>query len=174
MFYFVEMAKGDALGEFEQIVLLAILRLREEAYGMTVRREIEERTGRECAIGAVYATLDRLETKTLVRSHESAPTEDRGGRPRKVYQVTSAGENALNATRKALASMMDGLKLKAVLNDAASRPGDHAVGAGPARVPRLRRGRPGGGVRAPGKFAWLVLEAGDPVSAWIPRATRSQ
>jgi PadR family transcriptional regulator PadR len=108
------MAKGDSLGEFEQIVLLAILRLREEAYGMTVRREIEERTGRECAIGAVYATLDRLENKTLVRSYESAPTEERGGRPRKVYQVTSAGENALNATRKALASMMDGLKLKAV------------------------------------------------------------
>ncbi len=53
MLYFVEMAKGDALGEFEQIVLLAILRLREEAYGMTVRREIEARTGRESAIGAV-------------------------------------------------------------------------------------------------------------------------
>lgn len=108
------MPKGNSLGEFEQIVMLAILRLREEAYGMTVRREIEERTGRECAIGAVYATLDRLEVKGLVKSHDSAPVEDRGGRPRKIYQVTAAGGNALNASKKALDSMMDGLKLKAV------------------------------------------------------------
>ena len=108
------MPKGDALGEFEQIVMLAILRLRDDAYGMTVRREIESRTGRECAIGAIYATLDRLETKRLVRSRDSAPTEDRGGRPRKCYQVTTAGERALDATRKALASMMDGLELRRV------------------------------------------------------------
>lgn len=108
------MPKGDSLGEFEQIVMLAILRLREEAYGMTVRREIEERTGRECAIGAVYATLDRLESKRLVRSREVAAGEDRGGRPRRIYQVTTAGEKALDQTRKALASMMEGLKFNPV------------------------------------------------------------
>ncbi len=106
------MAKGDALGEFEQIVMLGILRLRAEAYGMTIRREIEARTGRECAIGAVYATLDRLEQKRLVRSHDSAPSEDRGGRPRKCYQVTGSGERALQATQKALANMMDGLEFR--------------------------------------------------------------
>ena len=111
------MPKGDSLGEFEQLVILAILRLRlgqEDAYGMTVRREIEDRTGRECAIGAIYATLDRLEQKRLVRSKETAPTEERGGRPRRVYQVTTAGEKGLEETRKAVASMMEGLKLRAV------------------------------------------------------------
>ena len=107
------MPKGDTLGEFEQIVLLAILRLHDDAYGMTVRREIEERTARECSIGAVYATLDRLESKRLVRSHE-AVGEDRGGRLRKVYRITAAGERALQATRKALASMMDGLELSSI------------------------------------------------------------
>src|SRR5689334_19640219 len=100
------MAKGDSLGEFEQLVLLAILRLRADAYGMTVRREIEERTGRECAIGAIYATLDRLEQKRLVRSRETAPADDRGGRPRRIYQITTLGEKALEETQKALASMM--------------------------------------------------------------------
>jgi len=104
------MAKGDSLGEFEQIVMLAILRLRQEAYGMTVRREIAERTARECSIGAVYATLDRLEQKLLVKSHEAEATEDRGGRPRKIYQLTALGQHALKQTQKALASMMDGLR----------------------------------------------------------------
>jgi PadR family transcriptional regulator PadR len=110
MLYFVEMPKGDTLGEFEQLVMLAILRLREEAYGMTVRREIEARTSRECSIGAVYATLDRLELKGLVKSRETAATEDRGGRPRKIYQVTASGQQALQQTQKALASMLDGLR----------------------------------------------------------------
>src|SRR6266851_4539058 len=68
--YFVEMAKGDFLGEFEQIILLAVLRLADDAYGMEVRREIEARAGRDASIGAVYATLDRLEAKGLVRSRE--------------------------------------------------------------------------------------------------------
>jgi len=110
MFYFVEMAKGDSLGEFEQLVMLAILRLRDEAYGMTVRREIEDRTSRECSIGAVYATLDRLEVKRLVKSHETPASEDRGGRPRKIYQLTAAGQQSLQQTQKALSRMMDGLR----------------------------------------------------------------
>jgi PadR family transcriptional regulator PadR len=108
------MPKGDSLGEFEQLVMLAVLRLRQEAYGMTVRREIEKRTGRESAIGAVYATLDRLEHKGFVRSRETMASEDRGGRPRRIYQVTGAGEKSLQETGKALASMMEGLKLRAV------------------------------------------------------------
>lgn len=105
------MPKGEALGEFEQLVMLAILRLEKQAYGMTVRREIETRTGRESTIGAVYATLDRLENKGWVRSHESDPGAERGGRPRRIYQVTAAGDKALERTRKALASMAEGLKL---------------------------------------------------------------
>lgn len=112
LLYFVEMAKGDALGEFEQIVMLAILRLREEAYGMTVRREIEARTGRESAIGAVYATLDRLETKGLVRSRETEASAERGGRPRRIYELTAAGSKSLERTQRALASMMEGLKFR--------------------------------------------------------------
>ncbi len=104
------MSKGDTLGEFEQIVILAILRLGDEAYGMTVRREIEARTSRDCSIGAIYATLERLEKKRLVRSRETSPTEERGGRARRTYQVTASGQQALEETQKALASMMDGLR----------------------------------------------------------------
>ena len=72
------MAKGEFLGEFEQLVMLAVLRLKEEAYGMEVRREIEARARRGASIGAVYATLDRLETKVLVRSRELDPESDKG------------------------------------------------------------------------------------------------
>ena len=110
MFYFVEMAKGDTLGEFEQIVILAVLRLGDAAYGMTVRREIEQRTRRDCSIGAVYATLDRLEKKNLVRSRETEATEERGGRPRKMYQVTDGGARALELSQRALAQMMEGMR----------------------------------------------------------------
>ena len=104
------MAKGDFLGEFEQIILLAVLRLAGDAYGMEVRREIETRTGRDASIGAVYATLDRLEAKGLVRSHE----ETRGERPRKLYQVTAVGTRSLAATHRAVSSMWEGLRVPGV------------------------------------------------------------
>ena len=76
------MAKGEFLGEFEQLVLLALLRLGEEAYGMAVRREIETRASRDVSIGAVYATLDRLEEKGAgqVAGWVSHPTPAAGGR----------------------------------------------------------------------------------------------
>jgi PadR family transcriptional regulator PadR len=108
--YFVEMAKGDFLGEFEQIILLAVLRLADDAYGMEVRREIETRTGRDASIGAVYATLDRLESKGLVRSREQV----RNDRPRKLYKVTPEGSRALAATHKAVSSMWEGVKVPGV------------------------------------------------------------
>jgi PadR family transcriptional regulator PadR len=104
------MAKGDFLGEFEQIILLAVLRLVDDAYGMEVRREIETRAGRDTSIGAVYATLDRLEAKGLVRSRE----QTRNDRPRKLYLVTPEGSRALAATHKAVASMWEGLKVPGV------------------------------------------------------------
>ena len=104
------MAKGDFLGEFEQIILLAVLRLAEQAYGMEVRREIEDRTGRESSIGAVYATLDRLESKGLIRSREQTES----GRPRKLYRVTAEGSRALAATHKAAAAMWEGVRVPGV------------------------------------------------------------
>lgn len=73
------------LGEFEQMVLLALLRLRENAYGSAVRVEIEKRTGREISIGALYTTLERLEKQGLVRSRIGEPTAERGGRRKKYF-----------------------------------------------------------------------------------------
>ena len=105
------MAKGDYLGEFEQIVMLAVLRLEEDAYGMEVRREIEGRTGRDASIGAVYATLDRLETKGLVRCREIVPHGDKA-RPRRLYKVTADGARSLDQAISALARMREGLRLR--------------------------------------------------------------
>ena len=103
------MSKGDYLGEFEQLVLLALMRLGEGAYGMAVRREIEERTGRAVAIGAVYATLDRLEAKGLVTSADGQAAAERGGRARRFFTVSGEGLRALRRSQEALARMWDGL-----------------------------------------------------------------
>jgi PadR family transcriptional regulator PadR len=102
-------AKGDALGEFEHLVLLAVLRLCEDAYGMRVRREIAERTSRDVSIGAVYATLDRLAAKGLLTPSLSDPTPERGGRAKKSFRLTPAGVDAINRSRQELAGMLDGL-----------------------------------------------------------------
>jgi len=112
--YYVEtVAKGDLLGEFEHLVLLAVLRLRDAAYGMSVRREIADRTGRDVSIGAVYATLDRLATKGLVTSVLSDPTPERGGRAKRSFRLTGAGINAVNRTRQDLSNMLEGLEFPA-------------------------------------------------------------
>ncbi len=89
------MPKGDHLGEFEQYVLAALLRLRGNAYGMTVRREIAERTRRDVAIGAVYATLDRLEKKGFVSSRVGEATPERGGRAKRYFEIEASGKEAL-------------------------------------------------------------------------------
>ena len=104
------MGKGDFLGEFEQIVLLAVARLGEEGYGVSLRREIARRTGRDVAVGAVYATLARLEEKGMVASRESDPTPERGGRARRQFRVLPAGARALEAARGMLESMWDGVE----------------------------------------------------------------
>jgi PadR family transcriptional regulator, regulatory protein PadR len=112
--YYVEaVAKGEFLGEFEHVVLLAVLRLADAAYGMSVRREIAERTGRDVSIGAVYATLDRLATKGLVTSALSDPTPERGGRAKRSFRLTSAGIDAVNRTRQELENMLEGLEFPA-------------------------------------------------------------
>jgi PadR family transcriptional regulator PadR len=103
------MAKGESLGEFEHLILLAVLRLRDDAYGMRVRREIAERTGRDVSIGAVYATLERLEAKGLAEASVSDPTPERGGRGKRSFRVTGAGMEAVNRTRQDMASMSEGL-----------------------------------------------------------------
>jgi DNA-binding PadR family transcriptional regulator len=107
----VEMSAPVYLGEFEHIVLLAVLRLDDAAYGVTVRREIEARTGRDVSIGAIYATLDRLEAKGLVRSRLGEPTAERGGRAKRLFRVTARGIQAVNDAQRALQRMVDGLDL---------------------------------------------------------------
>lgn len=102
------MAKGDFLGEFEMYVLLALAHLGPEAYGITIRQEIGRRTGRETAIGAVYATLSRLEQKGLVRHQLSEPLPVQGGRGRKHFVLTGAGDRALSHSTRMLSSMMRG------------------------------------------------------------------
>src|SRR5947209_13709801 len=101
----------DSLGEFEHIIVLALLRLADRAYGVTVRQEIEFRTKREVSIGAVYATLDRLEMKGYVKSHRGDPTPERGGRSKRFFRVTTKGLGALNRPQHALQSMTAGLEV---------------------------------------------------------------
>ena len=105
------MSGRDYLGEFEHIVVLALLRLEDRAYGVTVRQEIEFRTQREVSIGAVYATLDRLETKGYVKSHHGDPTPERGGRSKRFFRVTAKGVAAVNRTQRVLQSMAERLDL---------------------------------------------------------------
>ena len=102
------MAKGDFLGEFEIYVMLALAHLAPEAYGVTIRQEITRRTGRDIAIGAVYATLSRLEEKGLVRYTLSGPLPVQGGRTRKHFTLTPAGERALAHATGMLARMLRG------------------------------------------------------------------
>lgn len=100
----------EHLGELEQIVLLAVLRLDAEAYGVTIGAEIEARTGRSLTVGALYRTLDRLEQKGYVSSAFSDPTPERGGRSKRYFKMKPSGLRALRTSREALAAMWDGLE----------------------------------------------------------------
>src|SRR5207245_258502 len=112
LIYIVELMPGCSyVGVFEHLVLLAILRLGNDAYGVTVRKEIEVRTGRDVSLGGAYATLDRLETKGYVTSFYGGATEERGGRSKRFFRITAAGLAAVNATQRALESMVEGLGL---------------------------------------------------------------
>jgi DNA-binding PadR family transcriptional regulator len=108
------MARADALGEFEQLVLLAIVRLSSDAYGSTIRREIEDRTDRSIAIGALYTALDRLERKGFVTSTMSDPTPQRGGRAKRYFRLRPSGVAALRRSREALTRMWAGVELDAL------------------------------------------------------------
>ena len=98
-----------ALGEFEQVVLLAILRLGEGAYAVSIRDEILECTGRDVSRGSVYITLDRLETKGFLKSRLADPTPERGGRAKRYYELRPPAVEALKESRKALVALWRGL-----------------------------------------------------------------
>ena len=99
----------EALGEFEQMVLLAVVHLGDDVYGVPIADEIERRTGREVSPAAVYVTLRRLEQKGLLSSTMSAPTPERGGKARRCVKVTATGLESLRLSRLILDRMWKGL-----------------------------------------------------------------
>jgi len=103
-------SSGAALGDFEQLVLLGVMRLEDDAYGGAIRQEIHARSGRDVSINAVYTTLDRLERKGLLRSWTGEPTAQRGGRRRKFYALRPAGVAALRHAYHAFTAMAGGLE----------------------------------------------------------------
>ena len=98
------------LGEFEQMLLLAIMRLGDDAYGVRIMAELEERIGRRVSRGSVYVTLDRIEDKGWIVSEAAPARSERGGRPRRVARVTPEGIEALRKSREALMTLWDGLE----------------------------------------------------------------
>jgi DNA-binding PadR family transcriptional regulator len=101
----------QSLGEFEQMVLLAVLcvsQADEDPYGINVHTELEARTGRRVARGAIYMTLDRLEKKGLLQSYLTDPTAERGGRAKRCYRVTKPAVAALETSRRALSALWRG------------------------------------------------------------------
>src|SRR6185369_10967773 len=101
---------GSVLGEFELLVLLALLRLGNGAFGAAIHREIVTRTGREAPASAVYVTLERLEAKRMVCSYVGSPTPQRGGRRRKHYLLDTAGQRALVRAYRTFLAMIAGLQ----------------------------------------------------------------
>ncbi len=106
------MAKGHYLGEFEHIVLLALLRLGDGAHGALIRKEIESVTGRSPAIGAVHATLERMERKRFISSWMGEPTAERGGKAKRHFKLEAAGVSALKQARTTLDRLHAGLSLR--------------------------------------------------------------
>ena len=98
------------LGDFETLILLALVRLKDQAYGATIHREIEDRTDRSIAIGAVYTGLARLQTNGFVAATVGDPTPERGGRRKKFYRLQPDGALALSRAVRARRSMTDGIE----------------------------------------------------------------
>lgn len=103
------MAPQVVLGDLEQLVLLAVLRLNDGAYAVPVRAEICERAGRDVSRGAIQVTLDRLERKGLLRSRLGEPTAERGGKAKRMFTMTAAGSKVLQAALDGTRAMLDGL-----------------------------------------------------------------
>lgn len=104
------MSKDGFVGEFEQMLLLAALRLGEDAYGVSLMEELESRIGRDVSRGSVYVTLDRMEDKGWITSELSGSRPERGGRPRRVVKVRPEGLAVLKKSREALLELWDGLE----------------------------------------------------------------
>jgi PadR family transcriptional regulator, regulatory protein PadR len=103
------MGKGDYLGEFEQLILAALIRLGNDAYGVTIHNELVQRAGRDVSFGAIYATLDRLEQKGFVSSRRGDPTPERGGRAKRFFRIEVAGLKALEQSWQMSDRMRAGL-----------------------------------------------------------------
>ena len=104
------MGRKEFLGEFEQMLLLAALRLGDEAYGVALMKELESTVGRRVSRGSVYVTLDRMEEKGWIKSSLSKPRAERGGRPRRIVEVTPEGVAQLRSTREALLLLWEGVE----------------------------------------------------------------
>lgn len=104
-----QMTRRDQLGTFELVVILVLIRLGDNAYGVPICEEIEKRTGRDVAIGSVYAALERLEAKGFVSSELGEPTAERGGRAKKYFQVTAKGLTEVRETQQSLMNLWRGL-----------------------------------------------------------------
>ncbi len=107
------MPRGDFLGEFEQVLLLAVVRLGDNAYGMTIRDEIERHTRQDVSIGSVYSALDRMKRAGYVTAEVGTPTRERGGRAKRYFRLEDVGAEALTRSRSTLDSLWDGLELEA-------------------------------------------------------------
>ena len=105
-----EMDRPTYLGEIELLVMLTVIRLGEDAYGVPIAREIEQHTGRDVAFGTVYATLERLQKKGLVGSDLGEPTPERGGRAKRYFRVTAPGLRAVKETKQSLIRLWQGLR----------------------------------------------------------------
>src|SRR5678815_1415518 len=103
------MRKGDYLGNFDLMLLLALLRLREDAYGVTIAEELEKQTGKEVVVASVYATLERLQQRGLVTSRLGDPTPERGGRAKRYFRITAAGTREVRDARRSLMKLWQGL-----------------------------------------------------------------
>jgi len=112
--YFAEHMSHEHLGEFELIVLLALIRLGSNAYGVPIRCEIEKRARRTVTVGALYRTLDRLESKGYVASWLGDPSPARGGRSKRYFRIEPLGLQALRRTERELAAMWEGIDLRKV------------------------------------------------------------
>jgi PadR family transcriptional regulator PadR len=106
---FEEMPKRVFLGEMELMVLLALTRLGDDAYGVPISKELLNLAGREVALGSIYAALERLEEKSFVVSRLGEPTPERGGRAKRYFHVTRTGLKALRMTRRALTNLWSGV-----------------------------------------------------------------
>jgi PadR family transcriptional regulator PadR len=112
MFYIVYVMTARSIGEFELAVLLCVSQLGDAAYGASVRRAVSERLNRDCSVGAVYTTLQRLQDKGLVRSWASDPTPVRGGRAKRCFAVTASGARAIRDAEATLRRLWSGRGLR--------------------------------------------------------------